>query len=225
MRLVWLSTSFLTTVSLAGCLKSTAFTCSDDSSCGANGFCEAPQSVCSITDTGCDSGRRFDSSAGSLAGQCVGGTSPTDGGVDTPTDSDGDGPIDTPVDTPTGCNPDFLTITGGNAGHKYKLITTVNDWISQENNVCAQQSSYMAIPDDATERQALADLNGGNEIWVGVSDRLVEGVFRDTKNNIYNALPITGNKVPDDCVRTPDGGSLDVVGCDKTKATVCECEE
>jgi len=224
MRFVVCSSLILGATALAGCLKSTSFTCSDDTSCGAGGVCE-PQGVCSIADADCTSGRRFDSSAGTLAGQCTAGDLPTDSGVDTTTDGPTDGPTDAPPDTPVGCNGDFNTITNGNTAHKYKLISTPTDWVAQQNTVCAQQSSYMAIPDDAAELQAIYDLAGQNDLWVGVNDRITEGTFRDTKNNLYTALPVTGNKVPDDCVHTANGTSLDVVGCGDSKITVCECEE
>ncbi len=225
MRLVVCSSLLLGAAALAGCLKSTSFSCTEDTACGAGGVCEA-EGVCSIADADCTSGRRFDSSAGTLAGQCTAGSNPTDSGVDMTID-DGmpDAMPDAPPDAPTGCNGDFNAITDGNTNHKYKLINTPTDWVAQQNTVCAQQSSYMAIPDDAAELQAIYDLAGQNDVWVGVNDRLVEGTFRDTKNNLYTALPVTGNKVPDDCVHTANGTVLDVVGCGDSKITVCECEE
>src|SRR5690348_12121156 len=70
---------------LAGCLKSTAFHCSDNASCGAGGTCQQTTGYCSFPDPNCPQGKYGDS-AGPLAGQCVGGGGGTDGGIDSSID-------------------------------------------------------------------------------------------------------------------------------------------
>src|SRR5690242_17022068 len=98
----------------AGCLRRTEFQCSDDSSCGASGRCESTQ-FCSFGDTDCPSGRRYDPSAGSLAGECTGGGMGTDGGV---TSNDG-----STIDTPKGgCPGGYVALAGAQCGHFYKLF-------------------------------------------------------------------------------------------------------
>jgi len=52
-------------------------------SCGASGTCEPTTGFCSVPDSSCPSGSRYDGSlAGDLSGQCVGGNPPADAGID-----------------------------------------------------------------------------------------------------------------------------------------------
>src|SRR6476646_7596353 len=103
-------------VANVGCLRTTEFQCTDDSSCGGSGRCESNH-FCSFGNADCASGRSYDSSAGSLAGQCtgsVGGMGP-DGGV---TPSDG-----STIDTPKGgCPTGYVALASGQSGHFYKLF-------------------------------------------------------------------------------------------------------
>ena len=71
----------------AGCLKKLpAFSCSEDSQCGAGGTCES-NGLCSFSDATCASGRRFGAEQGDLSGTCVGEAPPADGGIDAPPDT------------------------------------------------------------------------------------------------------------------------------------------
>jgi hypothetical protein len=222
MRLAMLLASILAVTSWTGCLKKGVFNCATDEACGTGGVCES-NGFCSVADGSCASGRRFSDTAGSgVEGQCVGGGTPDDGPTDMQVVTD------TPVDTPppTGCNGDFVTITDGNPGHRYKLVATTGIWIDQQNLVCNPQSSYMAIPDNAAELAAIFAL-AATKVWLGVSDRLMENQFRDTKNQAYNALVVTGNNGNRDCATTDDGvAPLVIEDCDnQTLPVVCECEE
>jgi hypothetical protein len=103
----------LLALSLTACLRTTEFKCQSSSQCGAEGVCEST-GYCSLPDDQC--GRRYSSSAGPFAGQCVGGGG-VDGGIDGPPG------IDSSVDAPAGqCPAGYMTL--GGAPHKYKLVTT-----------------------------------------------------------------------------------------------------
>jgi hypothetical protein len=88
-------------LALAGCLRSAAFPCSQDSECvraGEPGVCEST-GFCSFADGSCEGGRRYGDLSGKFAGQCVGGNVPGDGSNgDSPVT--GDGPIDMPTSAP-----------------------------------------------------------------------------------------------------------------------------
>lgn len=213
--------SILVTASLGACVKTNAFQCEGDSSrCSGTGArCEA-DGLCSTPSAACSSGFQYSDTAGDLAGTCVGGEATPDG----PT-------TDAPPDNPTGgCNADFATLANGNAGHKYKLITVADDWLAQQDTVCvANNNGYLAIPDDAAELAALAGLAGNVDLWVGISDRAIEGDYREVLNNTaYTSLPIddqNGNQNAQDCVGNKDGTTLETDDCDVARVVVCECNE
>ncbi|HEX3764759.1 MAG TPA: hypothetical protein VHW23_38955 [Kofleriaceae bacterium] len=76
--------SIVAVVLVTGCGGNAEYRCdSPGRSCGA-GTCELTTGFCSVPDSNCPSGRRYDGTlAGDLSGQCVGGgTPPSDGGVD-----------------------------------------------------------------------------------------------------------------------------------------------
>ena len=205
---------------LVSCVKTTAFQCEGDSSrCSGTGArCEA-DGFCSVPAANCSSGFQYSDTAGDLAGTCVGGEPTPDG----PTP-------DAPVDTPTGCDADFATLTNGNAGHKYKLITVAGAWLAQQDTVCVTtHHGYLAVPDDAAELAALAGLACNVDLWVGVSDRATEGDYREVlTNTVYTSLPIddnNGNQNAQDCVGSKGGTTLETDDCDVTRVVVCECNE
>lgn len=217
--------------SLAACLKKTAFNCADQDGACIGGVCE-PEGYCSIAASDCPSGRRFSDTAGDgLAGQCVGGGDPLpDGPPPDGVQPDGPPPDGPPPDGPTGCAVGYDVITGGTAGHKYMVVATAGTWINQQNNVCNTSSGYMAIPDDAAELTAIYTAAGNVRIWLGVSDRMNEGTFIDTKGQAYNALTLTGNGNNQDCATTNNGvAPLEIEDCDGAQQlslpAVCECEE
>ncbi|MBA2542350.1 MAG: hypothetical protein H0V17_22100 [Deltaproteobacteria bacterium] len=220
------ATATTSALGLAACVKSTAFNCGNDDGACAGGVCE-PQGFCSIAAGDCPSGRKFSDTAGDgLAGQCVGGDGPDpDGPL-----GDGPQPDGPEPDGPQGCDATYVAITGGTAGHRYKVVAAANTWIDQQNITCNQSGGYMAIPDDAGELAAISTASGGVNIWVGVSDRVTEGTFLDTKNVAYASLALTGNSNNDDCATTDDGvAPLVIADCDGAQQlslpTVCECED
>ncbi len=216
----WALSIIIGTASVS-CVKTTAFTCDGDSSVcsGAGARCEA-DGFCSIPSSACASMFEYSDTAGSLAGQCVGGDVQPDGPQ--PDGPEPDGPAG-------GCQAGYDTIANGTAGHKYLLVATASPWTDQQDLVCATSGGYMAIPDDLTELGAIAIKGGSTRIWLGVTDSATDGVFLDTKNLPYTALPLIGNSQADDCATTSNGLVLDVRDCagggQLDLPTVCECED
>lgn len=90
--------SIVAVVLVTGCGGNAEYRCdSPGHSCGT-GTCELTTGFCSVPDSSCSSGRRYDGTlAGDLSGQCVGGGSqPSDAGVDVGIDTP-------PPDAPLSC--------------------------------------------------------------------------------------------------------------------------
>jgi len=213
----------LVMVLAGGCLRSTEYRCSANSECGSNGTCESV-GFCSFPDGACASGERFGDSAGELANQCTGMTG-GDAGVDAP-------PIDgMMVDAPTvGCPGQYMTITGGQGTHRYRLATSRN-WTEQRTFCAATSSSaYLAVPDDLGELQALAVLAAAPRFWLGITDAATENTWLTVKGAPQTFLPWeTG--APDDgppseeCVEGVSATSqINDERCNTQYVAVCECE-
>ena len=212
----------------AGCLRKTEFQCANDSSCGANGRCE-PTNFCSFADPDCESGRRYDQSAGSLAGQCTGGGTTTDGPVVDSPPMGGDGPIgDAP---PAGCPAGYAAITGGEGTHLYKLLTIAENWTIQE-NACqlTSTSSHLAVPGEIMELTALDTLAGAGH-WLGITDSAVEMTWRNVQGAIQTYLPWEPPAPDDaggpgeDCVESLNSATHTINDrrCNDKLIAVCEC--
>lgn len=223
MRASWLLVVSLT-LGAGACLRSTEYRCSTNTECGTGGTCESV-GFCSFPDTGCTSGERFGDSAGPLANQCT-GTSGIDGGpIDSPP-IDGvmiDGP-------PAGCPGDYVTITGGQGTHRYRILPAGN-WLQQRDMcIATTTSAYLAIPDDLGELQALATLAAAARFWVGITDTANEGTWVTTKGTPQTFLPWepgapnNGNN-QDDCVDANMATSqFKDERCNTQNIGVCECE-
>ena len=209
------------------CLRKTEFQCSDDSACGPAGRCESTN-FCSFADPECSSGRRYDQSAGSLAGQCTSGGMTSDGGpVDMPRPIDGPS-IDTP---PAGCPSGYAAITGGQAGHVYRLVATADDWTKQQAGCkLTSSSANLAVPDDAVEHNALDALAGAN-YWVGITDAATEMTWLNVLGAPQTYLPWQA-PAPDnnaggqgeDCVESlPAVHMFNDRRCMENLPTICEC--
>jgi hypothetical protein len=215
-------------VVLAGCLRATEFKCEMSSQCGAGGQCEST-GYCSVADDQC--GRRYSPSAGSLAGQCVGGTA-IDAGIDSPPGMDAmmDG-----SGSNSNCPSGYVAVSG--QAHMYKVLATNAVWNGQSSACTATSANaYLAIPDDATELAALDTLAGATATyWVGVSDSATEGTWLTVKNAPQTFLPwapghptTTPPNNSDDCVHvvTANQPAQQFVDdkCNMQLPAICECE-
>jgi lectin-like protein len=221
---------FMLVLANAACLRKTEFQCSDDSSCGAAGKCETT-GFCSFANADCPSGRSYDQSAGSLAGECVGGGNPTDDGgvVDAPSNTGDDGSM---TDAPTtGCPSGYAALTGAQAGHLYKVLATPQNWATQEAGCQATTlASHLAVPDDLAELTAL-DTAAGMNYWLGITDSAQEGVYRNVLGAIQTFLPWeagapnnAGGGQGEDCVEgLPPQHQINDRRCQDKLPAVCEC--
>lgn len=200
-------------VLLAGCLRTTTFPCASDAECGA-GTCESV-GFCAFADTTCADGRRFGEHSGTYSGKCVGELN-GDAGVDAP-----------PPDAVVGCPTDYVTITGGEAGHRYRLRTPSTNWDSHR-ATCASEGGYLAIPGSLVELQGMIAL-GASPIFIGISDLATENTWVDVLGAPATFLPWAGgepdNDAPgEDCVRATSTTFTDE-RCSRTARAVCECVE
>ncbi|MFN0249640.1 MAG: C-type lectin domain-containing protein [Kofleriaceae bacterium] len=208
----------------AGCLRTTAFQCETNSECGAGGTCE-PVGYCSVIDPACASGSRFSDTAGSRANQCVEGSSLVDGATDSPVG--GDAPSDAPN---VGCPGTYATISGGQAGRVYRLVTSSNWDTHRAFCAATSASAYLAIPDDLGELQAIATLAATPRFWIGISDLATENTWLTTKGAAAVFLPWETNAPdngppPENCVEMVSATSqINDERCNTQMPAVCECE-
>ena len=216
-------------ITSAGCLRKTEFQCSEDTACGGTGRCETT-GFCSFSDPGCSTGRRYDSSAGSLAGQCTGGGNTTDDG----------GTVDTPV-TPTdgatsdvpsaGCPAGYVALTGV-PGHLYKVVPTTANWATQH-QACRLTSlaAYLAVPDTIEELTAMDAIANATNYWVGITDSATEMTWLNVLGGAQTFLPWQP-PAPDndaggqgeDCVEALSAlHTINDLRCNMSLPAICEC--
>ena len=198
----------LVLVALAGCLRDTEFHCTTNTQCGTDGRCEA-NGYCSVPDRNCASGFEYAAFSGGLTNHCV---TPRDAGIDAP-----------------GCAPGFLALPGV-FGHLYYVITASADYGTQR-MTCASHggTTYLAIPDDINELQALVTAVNQPAMWVGIDDLIVQGNWTTVRGAQATYLPWdTGqpdNQPPgEQCVAALANDSYDDQQCSTTLPAACECE-
>jgi len=218
----------LALVGATGCLRSTTFQCDTSADCNG-GTCElAEGGYCSFADSSCTtSGRRFGEHSGPYANQCVGETTPpTDSGPTT------DAPPDA-MNPPMGCKANYMALpNSGPRGHRYLLLNQTMSW-SQQRDLCAADGAFLAFPDGANITDARAELAAlrtlaADGAWIGVTDQLMENVFRTSLNQPVSAITqmliATGGGNPNgqDCLVIANTVLTDEACADPRKA-VCEC--
>jgi hypothetical protein len=214
--------ALVTALLASGCIKAAAFVCTNDPQCtraGVQGTCESV-GFCSFPDSTCASGRRFGDVSGTYTQQCVGDVG-----------SGSDASIDSGVIIPDGlgCPVGYATLTGI-AQHVYRRIGTANPW---QNQVAACQADganvYLAVPDDATELQAILTL-ASTDVWIGVDDLTTENSFVTVLGSAATFLPWAALQPDDsgggsDCVLALSASAnYDDRRCSTSAIAVCECE-
>jgi lectin-like protein len=212
----------ITAMLASGCIKAGAFECTSDPQCtraGVQGTCEAV-GFCSFPDATCPNGRRFGDVSGTYTQQCVGGVG---GGSDAAIDS---GVI---IPDGLGCPVGYATLTGI-AKHVYRRIGAADSW---QNQVAACQADganvYLAVPDDATELQAILTL-ASTDAWIGVDDLTTENSFVTVLGSAATFLPWAAGQPDDsgggsDCVTALSASATyDDKRCSTVAIAVCECE-
>jgi hypothetical protein len=192
----------LAAMMVTGCLRDTAFKCTQDADCEAMGHCEMV-GFCSVADAQCTTGRRFSESAGEgLASACVPATAGSAGH----------------------CPADFVAV--GDLAHRYKRLAAVS-W-DQARAMCEiTPGTYLLVPDDATELAQLANITSP-PFWIGVDDLAAQGMFMTVKNARAMFTPwATGEpstRLGADCVRAISATQIATDQCRTSRAAICECE-
>jgi len=220
----------------AGCLRSTSYKCGSNDQCsGTGGVCE-DTGFCSFTDGNCNGGRRYGEFSGVYANKCVGDVLPIDGGLDV-----GDGPMG---DVPVGGCPASYAALPGVTGHVYRVITTTALWDTQGAACMADQgTTYLAVPDDQAELDAIITASSVALTWVGIDDKQTENTFVTATGGAFSATsPLwhtADSSEPDNAPSSGGGGAdgADCVAADDTTnnladdrcdtkmyRAVCECE-
>lgn len=214
----------LVALSTAACLRQTEFKCTTSAECSASGaVCEA-NGYCSFTDPNCTSGRRFGDLSGPVAGQCVGGNTGVDGGMDTMGDGGGNG----------NCPASYTAVSG--QAHRYRVISTMGVWMAHK-TACAADgaNAYLAVPNDGTELQSLVTTAAATYVWVGIEDPM-EGTYQTTNGGTIpandpmwdtgepNNMPLVGGGQADCVVGVMANAKLADDNCGKTYPAICECE-
>ncbi|MGE0870617.1 MAG: C-type lectin domain-containing protein [Kofleriaceae bacterium] len=210
----------------SGCLRSGAFRCDDNMDCmrgGTAGVCESV-GFCSFADPSCGSGQRFGNLSGGYANQCVGEAL---GDAMLPQDGpQPDGSV-TPPDG-LGCPSSYAPLAGGSA-HVYRHLEGQDNWMAKQTACQADgANAYLAVPDDASELDAILTLSGANS-WVGIEDIDPEGVYVTVLGAPATFLPWVllqpDNLGNSDCVVAIHASRLyDDRKCNATFTAVCECE-
>jgi hypothetical protein len=89
---------------------------------------------------------------------------------------------------------------------------------------------YLAVPDDATELQAILTL-AASDVWVGIGDAATENTFVTVLGGVPAILPWAAGQPDDsggggsDCVMALSASATyDDRRCSTTAIAVCECE-
>lgn len=202
----------LIAIALAGgCLRDTQFHCTADTQCGAGGTCDPGLGYCTVPDSNCVMGRRYSEYSGPYTNRCV-------------LPVVGDGGIDGP-----GCAPGFSALPGVPT-HMYQLITTPADFTTQR-QACAMKGgiTYLTIPDDQNELQALVTLAAQPAVWVGIDDIIAEGNYMTVRGQPATFLPWApgqpDNAPPaENCIAALSSAQLDDQKCTISQLAICECE-
>jgi hypothetical protein len=138
---------------------------------------------------------------------------------------------DPPVDGPTvGCRADIYgPLPGGTLGHVYLKGTSAVTWYrANDGCVATGARAYLAVPNDAGELTALRTL-ADNTFWIGVHDRLTEGMFVTVPTDtLATFLPWAAGEPDDvgiqDCAAAT-ATTISTEACDAAaRPFVCECE-
>lgn len=131
-----------------GCLRTTTFHCTDDSTCGNGGTCQ-PNGLCSFADPSCSSGERFGQLSGGDANQCVG--------------SDNTMPDANPIDSPPPCS--GYTSLAGISAHVYLQESGTGNW--DDAKASCPNGGTLAAPASSDELAAILAVTQ-SDTWIGV---------------------------------------------------------
>jgi len=164
-----------------------------------------------------DSGPPADAPGGDDGGSFADSSAPADAAAP-------DGPA---PDTPPACPPGYARspTTGG----WYRAGAAPAMWLEAEAACEADGAGTHLIVLGGAEDVAAYQLSAADHIWIGASDRRIEGTWRWVTGAAETPLPVYLNPDPEDCGvldRTlPTGPGRRSALCDRVWDYVCECDE
>jgi hypothetical protein len=149
---------------------------------------------------------------------------PPGGGADGASDAMQSGGADGAADAAGVVCPAAYTFQVG--ASRYRSVVTTDDWIVGEQD-CEADGTHLVVLQSAAERDALVAI-AGPEVWVGVTDRVVQDTWREVTGGLATYLPWEqGEPVsgPDDCVYwMTDSGEYRSQSCNSGRSWICECD-
>jgi hypothetical protein len=112
----------------------------------------------------------------------------------------------------------------GTSCYRYSGLQDAPIWLDAE-LACEADGigSHLVTIDDAAEATLLATAFETNDFWIGVTDRVDEGVYRNVTGELAPYLVWrVGEPTSSDCAQLDDIAEFHVSSCDSTDEYVCE---
>ena len=142
-----------------------------------------------------------------------------------PGDAARDGASDGADASSLSCPANYMVLVGVQNNSRYRVSHNSREWDEAE-AACEADGHHLAIPDNASELTAMYTALITQNIWIGVTDRVVEGTYRTVTGGIQTYLPWgLGEPDTDDCIFI-DGLTTQLVAqdCDSGRRYICECD-
>jgi len=119
-----------------------------------------------------------------------------------------------------------LSFTSSAGGYCYLYVDAPQvDWPTAEQNCEATPGAHLAVIDGSTEAKAVVALGLGQVIWIGETDRLVEGDYRTvTGQPPYLNWEATFPMGAPDCVEINASGHIKDLDCAGNNQALCEVD-
>jgi hypothetical protein len=133
------------------------------------------------------------------------------------------------------CGPAYAEVAGGQTGSRYRFVDLDAQWLDAE-AACEIDGAHLVVLGDAAERDAMLGVVGTVNVWIGVTDRIVELAWLDVTGAPATFLPwATGEPSTNpnhDCLvmragQTAENGNFNAKSCDNDltpPSYLCECD-
>jgi hypothetical protein len=111
---------------------------------------------------------------------------------------------------------------------RYRFYNITRTW-TQARDICRADGAHLAVIDDADENAYVRSLSS-SVLWIGLSDRAVEGMFvwvtgaPVTYTNWQSGEPNNYGLYGEDCTEMYTSGLWNDEGCGDALRFVCECD-
>jgi hypothetical protein len=123
------------------------------------------------------------------------------------------------------CPGNYAMLLGAFNNSRYRVVDESEDWDAAQ-AACLADGHHLAIPDDASELNAMYTALVTENIWIGVTDRITEGTYLRVTGGVQTYLPWDiGEPDMEDCIYI-DGLTTQLVaqGCSSGRRYICECD-